>query len=117
MLKVSGEYIGYWPGELFTYLTSGASLVRFGGNTFVSPDGISPPMGNGHFPDPDLQKSSNFMHVKVRNPDDSIIDDWDLDKRIASYADAPCFKVTYRGYNKENGVTFSYGGPGGNCGT
>ncbi|KAF3577335.1 hypothetical protein DY000_02029077 [Brassica cretica] len=49
-LTVDDEIIGYWPGELFTHLNKGASRVRFGGNTFISPDGISPPMGNGYFP-------------------------------------------------------------------
>lgn len=108
------EIIGYWPRELFTHLNKGASLVRFGGNTFVSPDGISPPMGNGHFPVTDFQKSSSFVHVRVRNSKYQIIDI--EDRRIRSSADSKCFRLKYWGYSKTDGVAFSFGGPGGNCG-
>ncbi|CAF2094825.1 unnamed protein product [Brassica napus] len=60
-LTIDDEIIGYWPGELFTHLNKGASRVRFGGNTFISPDGISPPMGNGYFPIDDYSRCSNFF--------------------------------------------------------
>lgn len=89
-------------------------MVRFGGNTFVSPDGISPPMGNGHFPVIDFQKSSSFVHVNVKSSNYRKIDI--NSRRIRSYADSKCFRLRYWGYNKMNGVAFSYGGPGGHCG-
>ncbi|XP_010419279.1 PREDICTED: uncharacterized protein LOC104704982 [Camelina sativa] len=113
-LKVEDEIIGYWPKELFTHLKKGASLVRFGGNTFVSPDGFSPPMGNGHFPVVDFQKSSSFVHVKVINLNYQRINI--NHRRIKSYTDSKCFRVMNWGYSKTNGVAFSFGGPGGHCG-
>ncbi|XP_010530024.1 PREDICTED: uncharacterized protein LOC104806703 [Tarenaya hassleriana] len=50
MLKCDGTLVGYWPNEVFTHLKNGATFIRYGGNVFESPDGISPAMGNGAFP-------------------------------------------------------------------
>ncbi|KAG2289839.1 hypothetical protein Bca52824_049443 [Brassica carinata] len=111
-LKVDDEMIGYWPGELFTHLKNGASRVRFGGNTYISPDGISPPMGNGHFPLKDYQRSSSFLHVKLTNHRYQTIEA----KKILRNADSRCFRLMDRRYTKENGKSFSYGGAGGRCG-
>ena len=80
------EIVGYWPKELFTHLNKGASLVRFGGNTFTSPDGISPPMGNGHFPVISYFKSSHYVHVKVKNSNYKLVDIESRKARI--YADS-----------------------------
>ncbi|XP_020885522.1 uncharacterized protein LOC9315803 [Arabidopsis lyrata subsp. lyrata] len=116
VLKLNDQVIGYWPKELFTHLNKGVSLVRFGGNTFPSPEGISPPMGNGHFPVIDYHKSSHFSFVKVKNSNYQSIDI--EDKKTRLYADSyQCYRLTYWGYSKSNGVSFSFGGPGGNCGT
>ncbi|CAH8265148.1 unnamed protein product [Arabidopsis lyrata] len=113
-LKIFDEIIGYWPKELFTHLNKGASLVRFGGNTFTSPNGISPPMGNGHFPVFDFHKSSYYIHVKVKNSNYQLVDI--EDRRARQYADSyQCYRLSYWGYSKPNGVAFSFGGPGGNC--
>ncbi|XP_013624001.1 PREDICTED: uncharacterized protein LOC106329959 [Brassica oleracea var. oleracea] len=115
-LKILNEVIGYWPKELFTHLNKGASLIRFGGNTFMSPDGISPPMGNGYFPVIDFQKSSYFLHVKVKNSNYQLVDI--EDGKTRRYSDSyQCYRLTYWGYFKSNGVSFSFGGPGGDCGT
>ncbi|KAL0720837.1 hypothetical protein Bca4012_035436 [Brassica carinata] len=111
-LKVDDEIIGYWPRELFTHLQKGASRVRFGGNTFISPDGISPPMGNGYFPLKDYQKSSSFLHVKLTNNKYQSIEA----KTIIRHSDSKCFRLMDRGYTNENGKSFSFGGPGGRCG-
>ncbi|KAG7643532.1 Neprosin [Arabidopsis suecica] len=112
---VMNEIVGYWPKELFTHLNKGASLVRFGGNTFTSPDGISPPMGNGHFPVISYFKSSHYVHVKVKNSNYQLVDIESRKARI--YADSyQCYRLSYWGYFKSTGVSFSFGGPGGKCG-
>ncbi|XP_024008104.1 uncharacterized protein LOC18994581 [Eutrema salsugineum] len=114
-LKIFNQVIGYWPKELFTHLNNGASLIRFGGNTFASPDGISPPMGNERFPVIDYQKSSHYLYVKVKNSNYQLVDI--EDRRIRRYADSyQCYRLSYWGYQKSSGVSFSFGGPGGNCG-
>ncbi|XP_019100741.1 PREDICTED: uncharacterized protein LOC109132812 [Camelina sativa] len=115
VLKIFDQLIGYWPKELFTHLNNGASLIRFEGNTFTSPDGISPPMGNGYFPSTDFQKSSHFSFIKVKNLNYQSIDLGDKETR--PYVDSyKCFKLKYWGYHKQTRVAFSLGGPGGNCG-
>ncbi|ESQ52138.1 hypothetical protein EUTSA_v10017910mg [Eutrema salsugineum] len=113
-LKIGNEVIGYWPKELFTHLNKGASLVRYGGNTFISPDRISPPMGNGHFPVFDFKKSAHFKNVVIINSNYKKV--YVEDRKLRRYADNhSCYRVTYWGYSKSNGVSFSFGGPGGNC--
>ncbi|XP_019100749.1 PREDICTED: uncharacterized protein LOC104785634 [Camelina sativa] len=115
IVEVYDELIGYWPKELFTHLNNGASLLRFGGNTFPFPNGISPPMGNGHFPVVDIQKSSNFMFVKAKDSNYQTVEI--EDEKIRRYVDAyQCYRLYYGGYSKSTGVVFTYGGPGGNCG-
>ncbi|XP_023640698.1 uncharacterized protein LOC111831170 [Capsella rubella] len=115
-LKVFDKLIGYWPKELFTHLNKGASLVRYGGNTFTSLDGISPPMGNGHFPHINFKTTSHFLHVKVWNLKYQSVDI--EDRKLRQYSDSyKCYRLMYWGYVKSIGVSFSFGGPGGNCGT
>ncbi|KAI5382641.1 hypothetical protein KIW84_070171, partial [Lathyrus oleraceus] len=41
---------GYFPKELFSHLSSGASIVRYGGETYTPPGMVSPPMGSGRLP-------------------------------------------------------------------
>ncbi|KAG2289838.1 hypothetical protein Bca52824_049442 [Brassica carinata] len=101
-LTVDDEIIGYWPGELFTHLNKGASRVRFGGNTFISPDGISPPMGNGYFPIDDYSRCSSFFIIEA--------------EPTIGIADSYCFNLIDRDYTNETGKSFSFGGPGGSCG-
>ncbi|KAL0862477.1 hypothetical protein Bca101_041595 [Brassica carinata] len=112
-VKVDDEIIGYWPRELFTHLNKGASRVRFGGDTFISPDGISPPMGNGHLPIIDYLRSSSFFHVKLTNDKYQSIE---AKTTITGNKDSMCFSLMYRPYTEENGKSFSFGGPGGRCG-
>ncbi|WZY92066.1 hypothetical protein YC2023_064395 [Brassica napus] len=111
-LFVDDEIIGYWPGELFTHLIKGASRVRFGGNTFMSPDGISPPMGNGYVPIYDYERSSSFLHVKLTNDKYQSIEA----ETQMGVADSNCFTLISRDYANETGTSFSFGGPGGRCG-
>ncbi|EFH57643.1 predicted protein [Arabidopsis lyrata subsp. lyrata] len=114
-LKMSNEIIGYWPKELFQHLSNGASLIRYGGNTYLSPDGFSPPMGNGHFPVPDFKKTAHFKNIGIINSDYKA--DYIDDRKVRLYADSnSCFRVSYWGYTKFTGKAFSFGGPGGKCG-
>lgn len=115
-LKLRNEIIGYWPKELFTHLNKGASLVRYGGNTFLSPDGISPPMGNGHFPVKDITKTARFENVVIIDSNYNRV--YIEDKNVKRYADVySCFRVIFWGYTSFGGVSFAFGGPGGKCGT
>ncbi|KAL0740482.1 hypothetical protein Bca4012_081995 [Brassica carinata] len=113
-LKLDNEIIGYWPKELFTELNKGASLVRYGGNTFMNTDEMSPPMGNGEFPVADFLKTAHFKYVYII--DSNYKRAYVEDKKLRKYADNyQCFRVTYWGLSRSDGVSFSFGGPGGRC--
>ncbi|XP_057420483.1 uncharacterized protein LOC130714592 [Lotus japonicus] len=109
--------VGYWPNQLLTHLSHGSSVIRYGGETYASPNVMSPPMGSGRLPR-ELYKNSAFMsnleiidsnYNEVRvNP-----------KYMKSNCDTTpnCYDVQYHGYE---GIVFAqaflYGGPGGQCG-
>ncbi|CAF1867317.1 unnamed protein product [Brassica rapa] len=115
VLKLDNEVIGYWPKELFTELNEGASLVRYGGNTFMSTDEMSPPMGNGHFPVAEFLETAYFKNVLII--DSNYIRVYIQYRKLRCYADVYyCFEVTYWGYGRTTGDSFSFGGPGGKCG-
>ncbi|XP_031283653.1 uncharacterized protein LOC116142371 [Pistacia vera] len=108
--------IGYWPKEIFTHLDKGASFLQFGGWTYNSPDGLSPPMGSGLFPDNHYKRSCFFAQLKVMVGGGQLIDmqEADLDIFVDNTA---CYDVKTFGYQGgELGETFTFGGPGGNCG-
>ncbi|XVF11025.1 hypothetical protein REPUB_Repub07fG0233800 [Reevesia pubescens] len=108
--------IGYWPDAIFTHLRPGVSLVRYGGNTFISPDGISPPMGNGHFASNHFKESSYFAELTVINEQNQTLDI--DDSKVSKYeSNTNCFTLTYFGTQPTMGKTFSFGGPGGSCST
>ena len=86
--------------------------MRFGGNTFISPDGISPPMGNGYFPIDDYSRCSSFFHVKLTSDKYQSIEA----EPTIGIADSYCFNLIDRDYTNETGKSFSFGGPGGRCG-
>ena len=89
--------------------------MRYGGNTFMSTNEISPPMGNAHFPVADFLKTAHFKNVLIIDSNYKRV--YVEDKKIRRYADIfECFRVTYWGYSKSSGVSFSFGGPGGKCG-
>ncbi|GAU49538.1 hypothetical protein TSUD_74170 [Trifolium subterraneum] len=56
--KKDQVHVGYWPKEIFTHLSTGASKVRFGGETFAAAITVSPPMGSGKLPQDGFQYSA-----------------------------------------------------------
>ncbi|KAJ1437909.1 hypothetical protein SESBI_03334 [Sesbania bispinosa] len=108
--------VGYWPKEIFTHLSEGSSVIRYGGETFAPPDMVSPPMGSGRLPQ-ELFKNSGFIgRLQIT---DSEYKETDVDpKDMKPYLDAKldCYDLIYHGY--EGPVywqAFLYGGPGGQC--
>ncbi|KAK2385469.1 hypothetical protein QL285_072705 [Trifolium repens] len=66
--------VGYWPRDMFTHLSTGASKVRFGGETFAAPNTLSPPMGSGRLPQDGYQYSSLFGRIQHIDTDYDQID-------------------------------------------
>ncbi|CAN6843522.1 unnamed protein product [Brassica oleracea] len=110
ILKLDNEVICYWPKELFTELNKGASIVRYGGNTFMSSNGKWTLSSSRFFRDGTFLKcliiDSNYIRV------------YSIEyRKLRCYADVyDCFEVTYWGYGRSSGDSFSFGGPGGKCG-
>ncbi|XVF11027.1 hypothetical protein REPUB_Repub07fG0234000 [Reevesia pubescens] len=107
-------HVGYWPGAIFTHLRPGASLVRYGGNTFISTHGISPPMGNGHYASNLFKESCYFSYVSVINEQNLTLDI--DDSKVSKYeSNTTCFTLEYFQTQPNMGKTFTFGGPGGSC--
>ncbi|KAK3223229.1 hypothetical protein Dsin_010254 [Dipteronia sinensis] len=112
----NGNIVGYWPKELFTHLREGATFVQYGGWTFNSPDGVSPPMGNGRFPNGYFRNSSFFSQMKMVDTSNVLVDI--DDKRSGRLVDsANCYNQNYWKYQGSVlGKCMTFGGPGGTCG-
>ncbi|EOA34668.1 hypothetical protein CARUB_v10022239mg [Capsella rubella] len=108
--------IGYWPKELFDLMGNGANMVGVGGVVQASRQGLSPPMGNGNFPEKEKRGSSaQFKNIEVVNSnyEQCRIDTFPIENLL----DSPkCYGLSI-GKVKLLGFFFNYGGPGGNsCG-
>nr|XP_027193177.1 uncharacterized protein LOC101511298 isoform X2 [Cicer arietinum] len=110
--------VGYWPKTLFTHLSNGASLIRFGGETYAPPNMDNPPMGTGRLPQEGF-KYSGFMGLL--DIIDSKYNEIEVKRsEIKKYSDAnsKCYDLRYTGYQgTQYRQAFLYGGPGGSsCG-
>ena len=109
--------IGYWPKEIFTHLSKGSSLIRYGGETFAPPNMISPPMGSGKLPET-LFRNSAFM-ATLEIVDSNYNEVEVTPENMKSYCDtsSSCYDLLYHGdEGLEYNQAFLFGGPGGRCG-
>ncbi|KAI5382606.1 uncharacterized protein LOC127106722 [Lathyrus oleraceus] len=105
---------GYWPKELFSHLRSGASIIRYGGETYTPPGMVSPPMGSGRLPQ-EKYKNSGFMErVEIINSEYNQIDINPRSMKINKNVNLSCYDLLYRGFEGGSARhSFLYGGPGG----
>ncbi|OVA05544.1 protein of unknown function DUF239 [Macleaya cordata] len=112
-LSIAGtKNIGYWPKALFNSLGEGADSIKWGGSVSLSEEGISPPMGSGHFPDGHPKHSCYFTQIMYVNDHYELVNLGDT-----AYKEILCprYGLTITGYVEEQGNTIEVGGPGGNC--
>ncbi|KAK0599554.1 hypothetical protein LWI29_006296 [Acer saccharum] len=112
----NGIKVGYWPKELFTHMKEGATYIQYGGWTYNSPDGVSPPMGNGHFPDKNFKSSSFVSQMQIVDTFDRLAD---IDGYfVGNIVDnTNCYnKVFWGNQGSVMGQCMTFGGPGGKCG-
>ncbi|KAJ0054618.1 hypothetical protein Pint_03428 [Pistacia integerrima] len=107
-------HLGYWPEKLFTEFGGGANSVQFGGWTYGSPDGMSPPMGTGYFPTTNnLKQSSFFLNLKYVD-DLGVLPDAYRPRQVADISN--CYDAIYLGHkNRVNEQILTFGGPGEQC--
>ncbi|KOM48598.1 hypothetical protein LR48_Vigan07g230200 [Vigna angularis] len=114
-LNLFGHDVGYYPGRLFSNLTS-AERVGWGGRTFTPPNTISPQMGSGYFPDNNFLHACYFIYISIQDRGRT---DFGPEKHMTeAFVDDPdCFNAEHYGDEGGNvGNTIQFGGPGGQCG-
>ncbi|XP_058736037.1 protein neprosin-like [Vicia villosa] len=115
-LCINSEQIclGYWPKELFSHLNSGASIVRFGGETYTPPVMDNPPMGSGRLPQEKVINSGFMSRIEIINSEYNETDVHPENMKINKGGNLNCYDLLYHGYEgKLNHQAFLYGGPGG----
>ncbi|KAL2330017.1 hypothetical protein Fmac_017598 [Flemingia macrophylla] len=107
--------IGYWPKQLFTHLSNGASMMRYGGQVGAALGMPSPPMGTGKFAEAKYLNACFFSELQVVDSKFKFQVAQSDDMKI--YSDTPkCFDLLYPGDEGPGfGQVFLYGGPGGRC--
>ncbi|WJX54322.1 hypothetical protein P8452_40220 [Trifolium repens] len=118
IVQLESIYVGYWPKELFTHLSTGASLIRFGGQTYASPNKDSPPMGSGRLPKEKFRNSAFMRNLEIIDSDYNEVDVNDRYMKPYTDTNSECYDLAYNGYQGPRyKQAFLYGGPGGpNCG-
>ncbi|XP_050896983.1 uncharacterized protein LOC127103791 [Lathyrus oleraceus] len=105
---------GYFPKELFSHLSSGASIVRYGGETYTPPGMVSPPMGSGRLPQERFKNSGFMEKIKIINSEYNQIDINPRNMKINKDGNLSCYDLLYRGFEGSySHQAFLYGGPGG----
>ncbi|KAF5192829.1 Nep-interacting protein [Thalictrum thalictroides] len=110
-------YIGYWPKEIVPLLAGGASRVSWGGSTMGIPNGKSPEMGSGYFPDGDFLHGSYISFMMVADSDNYWIFPEEPKYHMEVVADdTSCYNVKdYKNHEGTKMYSFNFGGPGGVC--
>ncbi|KAK2637752.1 hypothetical protein Ddye_025547 [Dipteronia dyeriana] len=108
--------LGYWPKEILPHFSKAAMFVQYGGLTYSSPNGLSPPMGNGRFPTRNIHDSCFFAQLQTVNKFNNLVDiEQDSLQKVVD--NISCYDAKHWG-NRYGRLaqTFSFGGPGGICG-
>ncbi|KAI3839112.1 hypothetical protein MKX03_019541, partial [Papaver bracteatum] len=117
--SVYGDFInadiGYWPRELVSFLSTGATYMAWGGLVHNNPHEASPPMGNAHFPDGDLNKVAVIYDMHYLDENYALAEPGLFDNYLRRADRENCYTITSNGYNEKDGYNIFYGGPGGNC--
>ncbi|XP_045820338.1 uncharacterized protein LOC123913593 [Trifolium pratense] len=108
-------HVGYWPKEIFTHLSNGASKVRFGGETAAIT--VSPPMGSGRLPQDGFQYSALMGLLQHIDTNYNQIDLYPALLKVYNDAKKECYDLKF--YEALGGKLYRrailYGGPGGQC--
>uniref|UniRef100_A0A0D9XGD5 Neprosin PEP catalytic domain-containing protein n=1 Tax=Leersia perrieri TaxID=77586 RepID=A0A0D9XGD5_9ORYZ len=102
--------VGYYPANLFTELSKGATRIAFGSNSVAMNGYSAPPMGSGLLPSILSDKSASIEEISFVDKDGKIrpfnVDTIKTETMSSCYVMTPLFG--------ERGTRCLYGGPG-NC--
>lgn len=105
------EAVGYWPKEIFTYLSLGADVVKYGGTTSTYIEKLDrPPMGNGFNPS-DHIGGAYFMWIHYMNESYKLTS-CELGE-MNKVLDSVCYGLVTYNLNVKFNMNMRYGGPGG----
>ena len=112
--------MGYFPNELFpNYLSNGADQIAWGGIAKPSPNGMSPPLGNGHKPNSNGEYNEACYIRNIQYITDArqvVSPNWD--NTLSFVSNSTCYELNPNencGHDQFK-YCFTFGGPGGyNC--
>ncbi|KAG2295978.1 uncharacterized protein LOC106386567 [Brassica napus] len=115
-LMIGEEYVGYWPGNIFTSLGDRATTVQWGGeivNQRTDGRHTNTDMGSGHFADEWYKKASYFRKLETVDGANTLREP----QGLYPYAsNGNCYNIKAGGTGSSYwGHHFFYGGPGRNA--
>ncbi|KAL3676508.1 hypothetical protein R1sor_026456 [Riccia sorocarpa] len=113
-LMVNGEYIGYWPGTLFTTLRSGATNVQWGGEILNSAAErhTRTHMGSGEFAEAGYQRAAYIRKLQTVSSKFEFVDA-PLLQATPSATKVNCYSVKLLpNISSTWGTHMYFGGPG-----
>jgi hypothetical protein len=108
------ELIGYFPATILFNNFNEPEIVGWGGVAVGPPNGMSPPMGSGLFPDGSYKQACSFRQVQYTDNTGNL----NVPREFQYIIDnKSCYDLKNDGYHGEYmGYAFKFGGPGGECG-
>ncbi|KAB2635616.1 hypothetical protein D8674_026150 [Pyrus ussuriensis x Pyrus communis] len=109
--------VGYWPKEIFTNLRNGADEVGWG-ETAMSGNTLSPPVGSGRYPDENISHAAYFRSLHYMRAWLKELTPTPTDPVREYIGPSGCYGIQN---DKDTGSAywgcrFTYGGPGCDCG-
>ncbi|KAH9713135.1 NEP-interacting protein 1 [Citrus sinensis] len=110
-LLMQDQFIGYWPGSIFTSLADCSTEINWGGeitNSEFAGHHTSTQMGSGHFPEESFGKACFFRKIGYVDESGNMRDPKDLQVYVTK---PPCYDLRFAKYEGD-GISFYFGGPG-----
>ncbi|KAJ4889752.1 hypothetical protein Rs2_29500 [Raphanus sativus] len=114
-LRIGEEFVGYWPGQLFNSIGSGATVVQWGGeivNLATGGQHTTTDMGSGHFAEEGFGKASYFRNLMTVDGTNTLREPQGVNPIVTN---ANCYNIKAGQAGTTWGVNFFYGGPGRNA--
>ncbi|KAL0862166.1 hypothetical protein Bca101_041284 [Brassica carinata] len=114
-LRIGEELVGYWPGELFNSIGSGATRVLWGGeivNLATGGQHTTTDMGSGHFAEEGFGKASYFRSLMTVDGTNTLREPQGVYPQTGHDT---CYNIKAGQAGTTWGVNFFYGGPGRNA--
>ncbi|KAJ4905334.1 hypothetical protein Rs2_19285 [Raphanus sativus] len=113
-LRIGEELVGYWPGNLFNSIGSGATIVQWGGeivNLETGGQHTTTDMGSGHFAGEGYKKASYFRSLMTVDGTNTLSAPQGV---YPLTGHDNCYNIMAGDAGTSWGVNFFYGGPGRN---